>query len=430
MRCPICENKEWKSADQFRIKPEGMMYCTKCAFVTYPDRVKQKNELVEYYEGDDYRRPPTFGNLSTGQTKLQYHALHLKDVFKEWKEKDIKEPVIVDVGTAFGLFLAWVKKVLPSAKLHGTELTQSFRRVAKHEYGLDLVEYIDESLKYDLISSYKVLEHMPDPDLELKKYNKLLNDDGFLYISVPVWYEVLVNFGMPGFSLEYYLHPDHINVWSKKMFEKILHEAGFTIIKEDHLTYDSTYVCKKTKDIEKIELDPPEYILDCLDRIKKSSDLITKHKHEEALKLWPANPTAHHGNYEMRRKEFDIKGFDYIKKEIIEPALISCKNHSDVIGFAADLHMRYDDYINAIEFFKIGLSIRPNFEPYLKGLCICMEKISERNNNPKEKRRLYKEAADLLRRRKSTCLGAMADSITHLFQILAKIPTDKELEKK
>ena len=193
MRCPACNGTEWKNVDQYRVKPEGMSACQNCFFVSYPKKYKTEEEIKEYYR-KEYRQPPTAANLFSGERKLYYHEVILKPLIEEWKAQGLTKPVVGEVGSAIGMFLNWMKIKMPEAEIHGTELTTSFRRVAFHEFGIQLNEEFDFTRRYDLVVSYHVLEHQLDPDIMLARYAHTLSERGVMYLSTPVWFREATNF--------------------------------------------------------------------------------------------------------------------------------------------------------------------------------------------------------------------------------------------
>ena len=213
MSCANCGGQKWHNVDEHRIKkirldpldnkskPMDMALCVDCGFVSYPNMYSSNEEILTYYR-KAYRKPPSHFNLFTGERKNHYHLSFLNDLFLSWKEKGFDTPKIAEIGAAFGPTLNLMKHLFPKGEMYGTEITTSFRRNAFHEYGIKLDEELDETKKYDLMISYKVLEHQMNPLSELEKYQRCLSDDGKLYISVPTWFNSLCNFGLPGFDLE------------------------------------------------------------------------------------------------------------------------------------------------------------------------------------------------------------------------------------
>jgi 2-polyprenyl-3-methyl-5-hydroxy-6-metoxy-1,4-benzoquinol methylase len=169
MTCIICEGNNWENIDHLKLKKVGMHMCKGCGFVSYPDKYKSEEEIKEHYR-KSYRPAPQVGNLFTGERKLQYHSMFLEGLLSSWKERGITSPDVCEIGSAYGMFLNWFKSQVPDAKISGTELTESYRRVAFHEYGIELEEDFDNSKKYDMIVSYHVLEHQIAADKKLKEY--------------------------------------------------------------------------------------------------------------------------------------------------------------------------------------------------------------------------------------------------------------------
>ena len=364
MECVVCRSNDWENVDKYRHDEKNMCMCKKCGFVSYPTLYKTKQEIIDYYR-KEYRPPPSAQNYFTGYRKLGFHLAFLGDSIKKHLEGK-KAPVIGEVGAAFGMFLDYFRsQYAPDGVFHGTELTTSFKRVAHWEFGLDLTDELPPG-DYDVISSYKVAEHQLDVDLELANYRKYLEKkDGLLYISVPTWFDILNNFGKGGFDLNYYYDTNHVNVWTKKLFESCLKKAGFEIIKHDGFIYDDTYLCKvcEPKALTEADYEDPKDILDRLDRIKKASDFAAQGKHREALEMWPRFPIVWSELYNYSRSKLHATGesnpFEHIMKEVTEPMFKVLGKERDTLIMAADLCMAYEKWDRAIDYLSDILEICP-----------------------------------------------------------------------
>lgn len=410
MKCHICESDNWKNVDEYRDKPKiddkpvGMSLCQTCGFVSYPSKYKTKAEIYEYYRKDYRGGAPHFGNLTTGERKLHYHAKFLQGVFNGWEKDGLKKPKIGEVGAAIGMVGNWFKQGFPDCEYHGTELTDTFRKVAFHEFGVRLQDELPQDPdSYDLIMSYKVHEHLFDPFEELQMYHKLLKRDGRLYISVPTWFERLENFGMGGFDLGYYYHPDHVNVWTKKLFESLLKKAGFEIFKYDGYIYGDTYMCKKVEPqkLTDADFEKPETIEQHLQTIKKVSEACAIGRFDEAVKLWPNFPMGWLNSYELARadleREFEGDG-KKIANSFYEKAKAGCGDACEIDYLYADILMRYGLYTDAAEVLQGSLDKRPNQAKPLLQLSICMRELSYRVTDKTEKLKLKLSARDICRR--------------------------------
>jgi SAM-dependent methyltransferase len=436
MRCIVCDCQDWENVDQFRIKKNGMSICKQCGFISYPNRWKKKEEIIEYYR-KQYRPAPTVENLYQGQRKLHYHHAFLEDpVLKQWLvDSPKKDPVIFDVGAAFGMVLAWFKNMknpsgalaFPQADLSGSELTLSYRRNAFHEYGIHLKEDFDDSKKYDLIVSYKVAEHILDVDNELVRYRNALKNDGYLYISVPTWFNRLTNFGATGFSIEYYYHPDHVNTWTREAFEFILKKSGFKVIKENHAYYDSAYLCVPGTWDKDIQLPGYAKIIENLARVKEADEFCQKKEFHKALETWPNFPIARRAVYEYYRKDWHAKGVDEIMKVIVKPWIKLDPDSYDAFALGADILMRYGKYDEALLFLREALHRRPKCETICTAIANCYRSLAHAAQSEKERINYITQARTMTKYIKDNSLNAFSSAVSWIYSDNASIPMPNEV---
>lgn len=408
MRCLVCDKNEWENVDKYRVlekhkgKPVGMCICNSCGFVSYPEKYKTEEEIKEYYRNEYRGGAPSYGNIITGKRKLHYHGAFLKDLFNEWKKEGNDKPVVGEIGSAIGMVLNWVKQIFPGAEVYGTELTKTFVNVAYSEFCIKLEEDFDTSKKYDLIMTYKVAEHQLDVDKRIREYALALKENGRLYISVPTWFNALSNPGVGGFDLEYYYHPDHVNVWTRIHFEEVLRKSGLEIIKVDRLIYGDTYLCKRNDEVMKQEpqYEDPAQIKGAMDRIKKAANLMQMGKSREALEQWGNFPTAWFTYYEQSRKELHEKynGDGLVIAETI------CKEMSEACGTVlevkflyADICHRYGHIPEAIASYESILETKPNETRALFSLSNCIRALAESEKDPEKKTRLLLTSRDICR---------------------------------
>jgi 2-polyprenyl-3-methyl-5-hydroxy-6-metoxy-1,4-benzoquinol methylase len=94
---------------------------------------------------------------------------------------------LLDFGSADGTVLIKLRDKHPQWKILGLEPGVNFR--AANERKLDgyfsTLEEIPESQRFDLITLWHVLEHLPHPDRTLSDLARHLNKDGRMAIEVP-----------------------------------------------------------------------------------------------------------------------------------------------------------------------------------------------------------------------------------------------------
>lgn len=431
MRCLVCDTTDkWENVDRFRLKPSGMSICMNCGFVSYPAKYKTPEEIKAYYL-KDYRKntAPNVMNLYTGQRKLHYHAHFLRSLFDEWKEQGLEAPVVCEVGAAFGMVLNWIKKqCFPKAQVYGTEWDLAMRRVCWHEWKIKLDEDFDPSRNYDLIASYKVAEHMLDADIKLREYATSLSENGRLYVSVPIWFGTLNNFGKQGFDIEYYYHPDHINVWSQKLWEAVLAKAGLEIIKSNHTYYDSTYLCKRNDALMSAprQYENPQDILSAMDKIFKANQAGMDGDYDKAVEIYPNFPYAWEGRYEKNRSKIHERGFEFIHNEFLKPALEACPNSAETRTIVADVCMRYEQYQLAMKYLDLSLKMKPENPDSIKRLMICFSELAQRTQDQEEKESLILQARDVAKYLRDVSKQDEAEAISWIYNFDARIAAPHE----
>jgi tetratricopeptide (TPR) repeat protein len=422
MRCVNCGETSWENVDQFRLAPKGMSICTCCGFVSYPDKWQSYEDIKKHYQGS-YRKPPTSGNFYTGQRKLFFHQFFLNSLFSEWKTQGQDAPKVFEVGAAYGMALSWMKELFPKAEVAGTEWTTSYKRVCKHEFGIDLQDDFDDTKKYDLIMSYKVAEHQLDVDKELRRYALSLSENGRLYISVPTWFDSACNFGMSGFDIEYYYDTNHINCWTRDIFEGILARAGLEIIKKDYLMYDSTYLCKRND-----ELISTPVFKESVPRIKhKMENILEAYKafmvmeYDKAIELYPDYPYAHVTRAEAKRAELFREGWPAVKKKVIEKAMNDCPTSVDIIVMAGDLAMRAEQWEDAIKYAEQGLKLKPENPVSLSQLVTIMRELALRSDS-KGKVHYFTQARNIARHLRDVSAQHQREAIDMIYSFDAQLP--------
>ena len=296
--CPICEGTEFKDLDYMRNANYwyekdhifedylGFKVCKKCGFLTY-DYVPEE-ELVERYSRERVLVHPAV--IETGNRKNAYHHHFLKDVIKpNWD--------IIDIGCAAGLFLDYCHKAhdVPSLRLWGTEYCRPFAAFAKHEYGINIIDEVNDMtpLKWDLIALYHVFEHMQNPLKTLKMLRSHLNRGGLMYISIPVYLDTLEDTAGPiTDNFEGYLHLNHVNLFTRNSFLNCLAKAGLKVIKEDTAMYGLTVLLEPCNPVTDIVYEDAELVEWSLLLQKAAIEGLYKNV-DESIRLWPKYPDAY-----------------------------------------------------------------------------------------------------------------------------------------
>lgn len=200
--------------------------------------VPSEVELPSYYETEDYISHTDSKKSFLDRIYQWVKTMMLKRKLN-WISEHQKRGSILDVGAGTGDFLLQARA--EGWKAFGVEPSQRARERALSK-GLPLEEEIDTDLqeKYDVITMWHVLEHVPDYHAEIEKLKKLLKPGGLLVIAVP-------NF-LSYDALQYkafwagYDVPRHLWHFSRTGIKKAVSGQGFLFEKERPLVFDSFYV--------------------------------------------------------------------------------------------------------------------------------------------------------------------------------------------
>ena len=196
------------------------------------------NNLSDYYESEDYISHSD--SKRNFQDKI-YHFVKSYMLSKKvsWIRKYFKQGTILDIGAGTGEFLNSMKSFLWNVE--GVEPNKTARELAILK-GLNLKEDLSKirQKKFEVITLWHVLEHLPDLENKIKELHNLLEDDGVLIIAVP---------NHNSYDANYYKNdwaawdvPRHLWHFSRKGIERKFSENNFQLIDEKPLKFDSYYV--------------------------------------------------------------------------------------------------------------------------------------------------------------------------------------------
>lgn len=231
MHCLICgKNKStvihvFDSKNNPKIKGLKLAKCDNCGFV-FINPQPSIEEIKTFYPKDL--------NVRKRKSKLRFLKEHyekkrFKLVLKEF-EKQTKVPEnILDIGCSNGFFLKLAKE--KGLEIYGTELNN--RQIEYLKKNLTKNIYLSEKeligkTKFDIITAFDVIEHLPRPDKFIENCSKLLKDDGLLIIltmDLNSWtYRIFK-------KRVSWIGDQHLFYFSKKTLGKLLEKNGLKIYK-------------------------------------------------------------------------------------------------------------------------------------------------------------------------------------------------------
>ena len=245
MRCPICDNSIFKNLFNLHDDRYGepnlysIKECKECGHYCTSPRIKNKN--LDNLYGTFYPRKnidlkSIVQEAQNQRYKFSRFLRWLKDNNNQGQFYSKKDDLFLDIVCGSGLSLLEAEN--PGAKSFGLEADPNVKIIGKilnlNIFQGSLKDSTFKDIKFDLIIMNQIIEHIPEPDILLKKLTTKLTQNGLIIISFPnvnsfwkfLFKEKLINWHVP-----YHLHH-----FKGKNFERLLNKCGFQTIKKDSIT--------------------------------------------------------------------------------------------------------------------------------------------------------------------------------------------------
>jgi 2-polyprenyl-3-methyl-5-hydroxy-6-metoxy-1,4-benzoquinol methylase len=163
------------------LAPYPFVECARCGFAFRPDL--DEASLKRIYAGGDYEELRGEQYLAELSHRRRDARVRLRYV-EPWATRGR----LLDVGAASGAFVAEAAEQGFDAA--GVEPVPSFARAAREHFGVDVREGgIDDvgllAARYEVITLWHVLEHIPSPVRHLRTLSHALAQGGVIAIEVP-----------------------------------------------------------------------------------------------------------------------------------------------------------------------------------------------------------------------------------------------------
>lgn len=161
------------------------MCCEHCGLIQLA-HIPSEEQLKNYYH-HDYRKD--YKGVRTPKPEHVYRAGRAaQDRLDFLASAGVRCGQLVDVGAGGGEFVYLAEKQGFSAQ--GLEPSQEYSEYARRAYGCQLQTGLLNQLtgRFDVVTLFHVLEHLPDPLQVFAKLHSALNPRGCLFIEVP-WIE-------------------------------------------------------------------------------------------------------------------------------------------------------------------------------------------------------------------------------------------------
>ena len=205
---------------------------------TYP--VPSLDKLPSYYKSEAYISHTDSSKSLFDKVYQFVKGININNKLKLINSLEKEENKILDIGCGTGDFLSACKK--NNYKVFGVEPNEKANSIASEKIGEDVFKNLDDIIetKFDVITLWHVLEHVPNLEDYISKIKSLLKPNGILIIAVP-------NF--KSFDANYYKQywaafdvPRHLWHFSKKAITSIFLKHQINLVKIIPMKFDAYYV--------------------------------------------------------------------------------------------------------------------------------------------------------------------------------------------
>ena len=220
-KCIACE-----SSDIFpykNIKNKMLVSCHKCG-VVFDQRIPTIQELEKHYSTYSYnQRKPV-----SAATKISFNKL--LNYFEKFRDTNR----ILDVGCGQGDFLIAAQK--RGWEVYGSEYSPAAVKLCKQEniemYQGEFYGSAFGDIRFDVVTSFEVIEHTNNPRKLLSESLKPLRQNGLFYLTTPNFNSILRYLEKSNFQILGY--PEHIAFYTPRSIQKFL--AVYPLVKKKILT--------------------------------------------------------------------------------------------------------------------------------------------------------------------------------------------------
>jgi len=203
--------------------------------ITHP----QPANLSGYYQSKNYQPHKKDKNnwFDKLYNLIRNHSFRYK--YRLIKKQHPHAKSLLDYGTATGDFLEFMTK--ETFSVSGVEPNKKARTIANERLDNKVAVSIDElDNRFDVITLWHVLEHVPEPEKLIEKLKERLQPNGIILVAVPNFKSY--DAGFYGKYWAAYDVPRHLWHFSANAVQKLFNRHKMELIAQKPLYFDSFYV--------------------------------------------------------------------------------------------------------------------------------------------------------------------------------------------
>lgn len=242
--CPICKSS---SIHAFTKKYGfNLDICSMCNHI-FCNPMPSEQQLDIYYNSEMKEFENEFF-LESFENRIPIFSKRIS-IIKEY----IKSGKLLDVGSAIGIFIEALKRDRSNFQIACCDPSvdacmKLSERYSEVETFNSLIEHLDKTSEYDLVTMWDTIEHIREPESVALNIKKVLKKGGYWFFSTPNTKSF--EWEIAGTNHVQILPPGHINLFNLESIQALLVKTGFELV--DYHTpngsLDVTYVQKFLKE--------------------------------------------------------------------------------------------------------------------------------------------------------------------------------------
>ena len=185
--CPVCNSNNSKVYERFGSELQyTYVKCSNCGMIYQSPRPKYNQHFIDAAYASYYQYAENLQLNDLTQIRESSVGMFKKEI-DHISQYDKKKTAVLDIGSGMGTFLFAAKPIYKEAV--GLDVSRQMASFVEKHLGVKVyVQQFEEftyPTKFSLIHMSHVIEHVPDPNLWLRKAKDMLEEDGILVINVP-----------------------------------------------------------------------------------------------------------------------------------------------------------------------------------------------------------------------------------------------------
>lgn len=187
INCPVCQSADSKVYERFGNELQyTYVKCGNCGMIYQSPRPAYNQHFIDAAYAEYYQYAENLQLNDLTEVRESGVGMFKKEI-DYISQYDKKKTAVLDIGSGMGTFLYAAKPLYKEAV--GLDVSQQMANFVEQHLGLKVYVAQFESFQYptkfSLIHMSHVIEHVPDPNLWLRKAKEMLDKDGILVINVP-----------------------------------------------------------------------------------------------------------------------------------------------------------------------------------------------------------------------------------------------------